>query len=180
MQNMIDSHDTDRVASMIVNRKSPPRPTVTTLSTTKQRPALLATYEIRQPNDRERNIQRLLVLFQMCYVGAPMIYYGDEAGMWGACDPDDRMRTVGPEQQYEPQTIDPRGEDRQPDEVKFDRDLFEFYKQAIAFRRQHDALNNGDFAVVATDDSQRVIVTSRRSTKRRSSSRSTGATQRLS
>jgi cyclomaltodextrinase / maltogenic alpha-amylase / neopullulanase len=35
----------------------------------------------------EWQIQRLLTLFQMTYVGAPMIYYGTEAGMWGADDP---------------------------------------------------------------------------------------------
>jgi len=54
-----------------------------------------ATYRIRRPDDRERDIQRLIVLFQMSYVGAPMIYYGDEAGMWGGNDPDDRMPMVG-------------------------------------------------------------------------------------
>ena len=54
---------------------------------------------------------------------------------------------------------------REPDEVKFDEALFGFYKQAVALRRQHDALNHGDFAVITTDDEQRVIVTSRKSGK---------------
>ena len=30
------------------------------------------------------------LVVQMTYVGAPMIYYGDEAGMWGPSDPSDR------------------------------------------------------------------------------------------
>ena len=47
----------------------------------------------------------------MTYVGAPMIYYGDEAGMWGAGDPDDRMPMIWKDLQYQPQTIDPRGHD---------------------------------------------------------------------
>ena len=42
----------------------------------------------------ERRIQRLVALMQMTYVGAPMIYYGTEAGMWGADDPCDRMPMV--------------------------------------------------------------------------------------
>jgi cyclomaltodextrinase len=107
----------------------------------------------------------LITLFQMSYVGAPMVYYGDEAGMWGGGDPDDRMPMVWRDLTYEPQAIDPRGRERQPDEVKFDADLFAFYKKAIALRRGHDALNHGEFAVVSTDDVQRTIVTSRRSKK---------------
>ncbi len=51
------------------------------------------------------------------------------------------MPMVWPDQKYDPETNDPRGQERQPDEVKFDQDLFNFYKQMIAFHRQHDALN---------------------------------------
>ncbi len=35
-----------------------------------------------------------MVIFQMTYLGAPVIYYGDEAGMWGANDPDSRKPMV--------------------------------------------------------------------------------------
>ena len=49
----------------------------------------------------------------MTYVGAPMIYYGDEAGMWGGHDPDDRMPMVWADLQYDPQAIDPRGDERE-------------------------------------------------------------------
>ena len=40
-----------------------------------------------------------------------------------------------------------------------------FTNRRSALRRQHDALNHGDFAVITTDDEQRVIVTSRKSKK---------------
>ncbi len=49
----------------------------------------------------------------MTYVGAPMIYYGDEAGMWGGHDPDDRMPMVWEDLKYDPQAIDPRGDERE-------------------------------------------------------------------
>jgi cyclomaltodextrinase len=166
MQNLVDSHDTDRLASMIVNGEG------TVYSGNQEfdynqhnSPASSDTYDIRKPNEGERNIQRLVVLMQMTYVGAPMIYYGDEAGMWGAGDPDDRMPMVWPDKTYQPQTIDPRGRARDPDTVKFDDKLFQFYKRAIALRREHDALNHGDFAILATDDQQRTIVFSRTSSK---------------
>ncbi len=65
-------------------------------------------YAIRRPDEGERAIQRLVVLMQMTAVGAPMIYYGDEAGMWGATDPDDRQPMVWADLKYASQTIDPR------------------------------------------------------------------------
>ena len=73
MQNLIDSHDTDRVASMIVNRKIAPLPDGDNIVYNKNNDLRYSQdYEIREPNNQERDIQRLLVLFQMCYVGAPM------------------------------------------------------------------------------------------------------------
>src|SRR5438067_10515192 len=110
MQNLMGSHDTDRLASMVVNgdlsKDSDPEHidynSNDAISTSHD-------YKIRKPNERERDIQRLVAFFQMTYVGAPMIYYGDEAGMWGATDPDDRMPMVWDDLKFEPQAIDPRG-----------------------------------------------------------------------
>ena len=164
MQNLTDSHDTDRLASMIVNGEGTKYQNPNEIEfNTNDSPHSSSTYKITKPDERQRKIQRLIVLFQMCYEGAPMIYYGDEAGMWGAGDPDDRMPMVWKGLTYEPQAIDPRGRARTPDDVSFDEDLFDFYKSAIGIRRKHDALNHGDFSVVATDDAQRVIVTMRQS-----------------
>ena len=166
MQNMVDSHDTDRLASMIVNGEGTVYPTADDIVFNRNNDLRYSPkYKIRKPNERERNIQRLIVLLQMSYVGAPMIYYGDESGMWGAGDPDDRMPMVWPDQKYEAQKTDPRGQEREPDDVAFDQDLYNFYKRTIALRRQHDALNHGDFNVVVTDDEQRVLIVSRRSPK---------------
>lgn len=166
MQNLMDSHDTDRLASMIVNGEGTVYPDPGQIEFNNNNDARASTtYKIRKPDERERDIQRLIALFQMCYVGAPMVYYGDEAGMWGGHDPDDRMPMVWKDMTYDAQAIDPRGGERQPDEVKFDEALFDFYKRCIALRRDHDALNHGDFNVIATDDVQRCFVASRRSHK---------------
>jgi glycosidase len=164
MQNLIDSHDTDRLASMIVNGEGTAYEKKDEIEFNKNASANSSkTYDIRKPGARQRSIQRLVTLLQMTYVGAPMIYYGDEAGEWGGGDPDDRMPMIWRDLVYQPQAIDPRGRKREPDEVKFDDELFSFYKKAIALRREHESLNHGDFAVVATDDAQRTLVISRRS-----------------
>jgi len=51
--------------------------------------------------------------------------------------------------------------------VKFDPEIFAFYKSAIALRRGHDALNHGDYEVVATDDEHDALAFVRRSQKKK-------------
>lgn len=81
-QNLFASHDTDRYVSMLFN---PGREY-------DQRNSILRgeMYNAGKPPMEyfERSI--LGVAIQATYIGAPMIYYGDELGMWGADDPDCR------------------------------------------------------------------------------------------
>ncbi|MEM0961336.1 MAG: alpha-amylase family glycosyl hydrolase, partial [Bacteroidota bacterium] len=143
LMNVIASHDTDRLASMIVNgplganfdRLAGPRDTT--------------AYLVRAPNAEERQMQRAIVLFQMAMPGAPHVYYGDEAGMWGGDDPDDRKPMVWPDSTYEPESHAPRGLSRDPDPVAFDAILFAFYQRAIAMRRSDLVLRRGDLTTLA-------------------------------
>ena len=155
VQNLIDSHDTERLASMIVNKQGPEYeepyrfdydvgPHVS--------PRFSDTYDVHAPDERQRELQQLVALFQLTYVGAPMIYYGTEAGMWGADDPDDRKPMVWPDLDYEDEASDPLGRERTPDPVAFDDDLFAFYQSLIQLRRDHEALRRGDFSVVQADE----------------------------
>ena len=164
LQNLIDSHDTDRLASMIVNAgkrefEQPERFDYDVGS--RVSPRNTDSYDVRKPNERERRIQRLVALFQMTYVGAPMIYYGTEAGMWGADDPDDRMPMVWDDLTYEPQRAAPRGLTRPVDEVTFDRELFDYYKSLVSLRKGAEALRRGDFQVLVADDERNVLAFSR-------------------
>jgi cyclomaltodextrinase len=153
LQNLMDSHDTDRLASMIVNAGrhpySQPKRFDYDLGDS---PRYVSDYDVRKPNDRERRVQRLVALLQMTYVGAPMIYYGTEAGMWGADDPCDRMPMVWAELSYEPQQADPLGRPRQSNPVAFDEDLFKYYQALIKFRRDNAPLRRGDIEFVVADD----------------------------
>ncbi len=163
MQNLVGSHDTDRVASMIVNADrsrydDPDHVEYNSHDDLRSAP----NYVIRKPDPRERAIQRLVVLMQMTAVGAPMIYYRDEAGMWGATDPDDRQPMVWEDMKFDPQTIDPRTgpEDAQP--VAFDKDLFAFYRSAILFRRAHVSLTRGGYALLTASDQSDTLAFVRR------------------
>ena len=50
--------------------------------------------ELFRPEDAEQNVNpavmREAVAIQMTWVGAPTVYYGDEAGVCGFTDPDSR------------------------------------------------------------------------------------------
>ncbi len=177
MMNMVDSHDTDRLASMIVDADSEPylRPERFDFdeSAAGTSPMHTADYPVRKPNQRERHIQRLVALMQMTWTGAPTIYYGTEAGMWGADDPDDRMPMTWPGMVFIPQTHDPKGRNRAVDEVGFDADVFDFYREAIWLRRNTAALNRGKLIVLHTEgqflafertlDGERIVIMINRS-----------------
>jgi glycosidase len=158
LQNLMDSHDTDRLASMIVNAKKRPYEQPDRFDfDIGVSPRYVPGYDVRKPDDRERRVQRLVALLQMTYVGAPMIYYGTEAGMWGADDPCDRMPMVWPDAVYGAQQAHPSGRERAADPVAFDESLFGFYRAAIALRRESAALRRGSIEFVAADDASQFL-----------------------
>jgi glycosidase len=158
LQNLLDSHDTDRLASMIVNAEKRPYEQPDRFDfDIGVSPRYVRDYDLRKPTDDERRVQRLVALLQMTYIGAPMIYYGTEAGMWGADDPCDRMPMVWPDMAYEPQQAHPFGRERPADAVAFDESLFDFYRAAIALRRHSAALRRGIIEFVAADDAAQFL-----------------------
>lgn len=160
MQNLVDSHDSNRIASHIVNRNKHCFRSWTDyhIWSSGQNPA----YDTRAPGATERQVQKLLAIFQMTYLGAPMIYYGDEAGMWGANDPCCRKPMVWDDMTFAPEVISPRGvvyPEAHP--VAFDHDLFAHYRQLIHIRNAHPALQVGDFQTLLADDAQLVYAFAR-------------------
>ena len=77
-----------------------------------------------------KGVFREAVVIQMTWVGAPTIYYGDEAGVCGFTDPDNR-RTY------------PWGEE--------DVSLINFYKEAICIRKENPVLTHGSTCFLALD-----------------------------
>ncbi len=167
MQNLMDSHDTDRLASMIVNRDRAQYGSEGPVEFNSRNSPRSSDYKIGKPDETDRAIQRLVVLLQMTWAGAPMIYYGDEVGMWGAHDPDDRMPMVWPDLKYAPQAIDPRGDERKPDDVAFNQELHDFYKRAAAIRSAHEAFTTGDFTPLVADDAAQTIAFTRSASGRK-------------
>lgn len=71
---------------------------------------------------------KLGAAFQMTFVGAPSIYYGDEVGMTGANDPDCRRCMIW-------------------DEEKQDRELLEYYQWLTGLRKREACIRTGRYAV---------------------------------
>lgn len=78
---------------------------------------------------------KLAISFQMCFIGAPHIYYGDEIAMGGGKDPDNR-RPFNWKWENDPVACDLRN----------------FYKELIALRKAHLAFCEGHFAFLPTPE----------------------------
>ena len=86
-QNLLDSHDTDRFASMFVN---PDLPYDRFNRIQDNGP----NYNPAKPTAEQWTRMRQALVLQFTFAGAPMVYYGDEAGMWSPDDPSNRMPMV--------------------------------------------------------------------------------------
>jgi len=155
-QNLLDSHDSNRVASHILNPDGTPYRDWSRYHND-SKAANNPYYNVRKPGEEDYAVQRLMALFQMTYVGAPMVYYGDEAGMWGANDPCCRKPMLWEDLQYSPESYNPDGTQRaEPDSVAVNTSLLQAYKRLIHLRNQHRALSLGDFQTLLIDDSRQL------------------------
>ena len=140
LQNLLDSHDVARVLTMLENRFPPFARFAEYFecSRVKDQPSLVTT----RPGADARRALRQLAVFQAAYIGAPMIYYGTEAGMWGANDPCDRQPMFWPDVRHADERMGPRGRvtasKREPD-----GGLFRHFQRCFALRRDHPALRRG-------------------------------------
>lgn len=150
-QNLFGSHDSNRIGSHIVNRgigNFRDWGKYFELSQVGNNP----DYQVRKPNAAEIRLQKLFVIFQMTYVGAPMVYYGDEVGMWGANDPDDRKPMIWEDIKYEDEVTNPDGSKRPADQVAVNKALQQHYRTLIQLRNRLPALQLGDFSTLLIDD----------------------------
>ena len=139
--NLMDSHDTDRLASQILN---PDRRYDNRAGARDS-----ADYNISKPGPEARKIQKQIAALQMTFPGAPMIYYGTEAGMWGGDDPDDRKPMLWEDITYADETRHPvKGKKRPADVNKFDAGLYQFYKKLIAIRHENPVLQIGSLKMM--------------------------------
>jgi len=83
-----------------------------------------------------KGIMRAAVMIQMTWPGAPTLYYGDEAGLCGWTDPDNR-RTY------------PWGQE--------DQEMIAFHRDAILMHKQNEELRTGSLCAIAVQHEKNVL-----------------------
>jgi glycosidase len=139
LQNLYDSHDTDRWVSRIAN------PDMAYDAGNRVQDEGGDAYFDERPGEEHYRRMRLMALFQATYVGAPMIWYGTEVGMFGADDPRCRM----------PMWWDDLMPYDSPD-YRIDGGLREEFRALFRLRGAHPVLRTGDFTTAVVDDAQDV------------------------
>ena len=87
-------------------------------------------------------LQQLAATVQFTWPGAPSIYYGEELGMEGGADPDNRRGMTW-------------------DKATPDNSMLNFYKKLIQIRNANPILQSGDPAILLADDSKKSLAYSR-------------------
>lgn len=143
LQNLFDSHDTDRVASMFMNPDLE-------YDKNNRLQDNGPHYNTAKPTPECYHRLKAMVTFQMTFLGAPMVYYGDEAGMYGADDPSDRKPMYWSDL---PPNDDPN--------ERIEKDVLDHYRRAIAIRNTFPCLNTGMYHVIEARDDSALFVFSR-------------------
>lgn len=121
MMNLVASHDTTRILSYLDG--------IDDDRNQKDVESAFPTYE--KTSDLAKNLQYVVAFIQMTYPGAPTIYYGDEIGMVGGDDPDDRRgMTWG----------------------QGNKEIVEWYATMAKIRSKYTALRTGDINMLSVND----------------------------
>ncbi len=151
LQNLLSSHDTERLSSMILN---PDRGFDRDANENNK------NYNPGKPTKEVYEKQKLAAAFQLLTRGAPMIYYGDEVGMWGADDPHCRKPMVWDNLIYDDELIDSTSGFKTgfgDFKVEQNKDLLKFYKKIISLRNNNDPLSKGSIKFIYIDNEKRTF-----------------------
>jgi len=129
LMNLLDSHDTERLRWTLTPGQ-----------------ATTADKELNAANVAEGKLrQQIASLIQFTVPGAPTVYYGDEVGMTGADDPDDRRTYPWADLGGSP-----------------DQTMFNHYQTLNTLRSTNNVLISGDFKVLLADDASGVVAYGRK------------------
>lgn len=151
----LDDHHSYRIASTIVNARPPVANGASAING-------YLRYNPGKPDSSHRKIQKLITLFQLTYPGSPMIFYGNESGMWGGDYPDNIKPMLWREFIYERETYTSLYPDlKTVSENALDQEMFDLHRRLNHVRLENPALTVGDYEEHIVDDERRVLVFSR-------------------
>lgn len=110
------------------------------------KPVENAAYKTGKPDAETYKRLRLYLIHAFTSPGAPHIYNGEEQGMWGGDDPDDRKPLLWPDLVYDKETrTNFQPGPKSYDAVFFNKDQFGLYKKLASIRNTHPVLQEGEF-----------------------------------
>jgi cyclomaltodextrinase len=101
-------------------------------------------YKTGKPDAESYQRLKLYLMHAFTNIGAPHIYNGEEMGMWGGDDPEDRKPLWWKELTFAPETrtnFQPGA--KTYDQVGFNQELFDFYKKLASIRNSEPVLSTG-------------------------------------
>lgn len=144
MMNISASHDTPRLSTSLFNKN---------MNKHFAKPNEDANYKIHKPDEKTLKEQKMLLLHQFTFIGAPQIWNGDEVGMWGADDPDCRKPMWWNDITYQTERANFLEDVERPaDEIVINTDLLNFYKALADLRTSNPVLVDGDLDFTLADD----------------------------
>lgn len=159
MMAMSSSHDAPRLLTAFENKNK---------YKYNSKPSENRDYISGKPSEETHKRAKLFLSYQFSMPGAPQIWAGDEMGMWGADDPDNRKPLWWDDMVFENETADPYKNDGASHTVSFNRELHSFYKKLISIRNENPVLRTGSLhflyaqddllAFERTDNNDRIVV----------------------
>jgi glycosidase len=135
--NLLDSHDTERAVTALTD---PQRH----VSSRAGLPARIPERDTLIPDEDAYRRLKLAVALQFTYPGAPIIYYGNEVGMFGGDDPFCRAPMWWTDNESRP--------------GRFRSDLTAWYRRLIELRGRRVELRRGGYELILADDARRLAV----------------------
>jgi cyclomaltodextrinase len=139
MMNLASSHDSPRLLSTFFNHNK---------YKFHCKPQEDKEYRTDMPGEFTFQRVKLFLLHQFTFVGAPHIWNGDEMGMLGADDPDNRKPLTWPDIAFDPETQSSFSSYKYSYTPAFDTEMFEYYKSLIQLRKSDLAFIYGDFGMI--------------------------------
>jgi len=119
-------------------------------------------YRTNQPGQITYHRVKLFLLHQFTFVGAPHIWNGDEMGMLGADDPDNRKPLWWSDIAFDSETQSSFSKYNYRLQPSFDQGMFDYYKQLILLRKSNAAFTYGSYEMVDISNDPNVLAYYRR------------------
>jgi cyclomaltodextrinase / maltogenic alpha-amylase / neopullulanase len=149
MMNLVSSHDSPRILTSMFN---------TNKYKYYCKPQEDKNYKTNQPDVDTYNKTKLLLLHQFTFIGAPHIWNGDEMGMYGADDPDNRKPLLWDDIIFEKETNSSFSKYKYEETPVADKSMLDYYKALIKMRNDNKALSRGNYTLLDHGDDKNILI----------------------